>query len=123
MASVIISKPSRPQPIYGFDNITNGDEVTELVKYIRKNLGPQSMNKVMIYILSGTHGDTQGNLVGEDDFYQEDKLVELQTVKAVRANEKTPTNTWANYFGKTNSILILAWCYSNRWSGLTTYNK
>ncbi|KFC19663.1 hypothetical protein [Chryseobacterium sp. FH1] len=118
MASKIISKPSRNQPIYGFDDVTNGDEVTVLVKDIRKKVG----NTVMIYVLSGTHGDTAGNLVGEDNFYQEDKLGELQTVKAVRVNQDTPANTWKSYFDK-KSILVLAWCYSDRWSGLATYNK
>jgi len=122
MAAVIISPKNRPQPVYGFDNITDGDEVTALVTNIRKSLG-SSMNNVMIYILSGTHGDQGGNLVGEGDFYQEDKLGELQTVKAANVNETTPSNTWANYFGKTKSIVILAWCYSNKWSGLATYNK
>lgn len=122
VASKIISKSGRDQPIYGFDDETDLYEVADLVKKIRKDLGTE-MNKVMIYVLSGTHGDKNGNLDAEGEFYDEDKLGELQTVKAVRVDQKTPVNTWTNYFGKTKSILILAWCYSDRWKGLATYNK
>lgn len=114
-----IAKSGR-QPIYASNEITNADEVDELVKAIRKNLG-SDMNKVLIYILSGTHGDNQGNLVGEEVFFAEDKTCELQTVKAVHVNQDTPANTWKKYFAK-KSILILAWCYSEKWKGLRTYN-
>lgn len=123
MASVIISRQTRPRPIYGFNKKTDGNEVTDLVINIRKGLGASEMNKVMIYILSGTSGDIHGNLVGEDDFYQEEKLRELQTVRGVRVNERTPAITFTKYFEKTNSILILAWSYSYTWQGLAKYNK
>ncbi|WP_379963273.1 hypothetical protein [Epilithonimonas sp. UC225_85] len=122
MASKIISKSTRPRPIYGFDNETDLYEVADLVKKIRTDLGSE-MNNVMIYVLSGTHGDKSGNLDAEGEFYAEDKLGELQTVKAVRVDQNTSPNTWTTYFGKTKSILILAWCYSDRWKGLATYNK
>lgn len=107
--------------VYGFDTITNAKDVSDLVNSIRKQLGPQEMNKKMIYILSGTHGDKEGNLVGEKVFFLEDKEKELQTVKSVNVNETTPDNTWKSYFSKTNSILILAWCFSSKWKGLQTY--
>ncbi len=123
MASVIISKPNRSAKIYAFDRETDKAEVSSLIDKIRKDLGLAEMNKVMIYVLSGTHGDTAGNLVGEKIFFMEDKSKELQTVKAVNVNQDTPPNTWKEYFDKTKSIIILAWCYSNKWQGLATYNK
>lgn len=116
-----IAKSSR-QPIYVSDSVTDADEVDALVKAIRKQLG-SDMNKVLIYILSGTHGDNQGNLVGEKVFFAEDKTLELQTVKSVNVNEDTPANTWKKYFDSSKAILILAWCYSKKWKGLQTYNK
>ncbi|WP_341900111.1 hypothetical protein [Fluviicola taffensis] len=124
MAKVTI-KPlpkDRLQPIYGFDDVTTKGEVSILIDEIRKNLG-KDMNNVLIYVLSGTHGDTNGNLVGEKTFFLEDKSKEIQTVKAVNVNQDTPPNTWKKYFDSKKAIIILAWCYSNNWNGLTTYNK
>ena len=121
MASVVIT-PSKPLKLYGFDAVTDKVEVSALIDKIRKDLGV-NMNKTMIYVMSGTHGDENGNLVGEKIFFMEDKSKELQTVKAVNVDQNTPANTWNSYFGKTQSILILAWCFSNRWNGLATYNR
>ncbi len=123
MGSVIISKSTIAAKIYAFDKETDKAEVSSLIDKIRKDLGPAEMNKVMIYVLSGTHGDTNGDLTGEKIFFLEDKSKELQTVKAVQVDQKTPPNTWKEYFDKTKSIIILAWCYSNRWKDLATYNK
>ncbi len=115
-----IAKSDR-QPIYASNDITDADEVDDLVKAIRKGLGSE-MNKTLIYILSGTHGDDQGNLVGDKIFFAEDKTLELQTVKAVNVNQDTAANTWKKYFSSKKAILILAWCYSEKWNGLKTYN-
>ncbi len=123
MGKVIISAKNRPQPVYGFDKVTNANEVSTLIDTIRKDLGVDQMNKVMIYVLSGTHGDEHGGLTGEKVFFMEDKSKELQTVKAVNVDQNTPSNTWKSYFDKTQSIIILAWCFSNKWNGLATYNK
>jgi hypothetical protein len=120
MASVTIN-PSKPLKLYGFNSVTSRVEVSALIDKIRRDLG-RDMNKVMIYVLSGTHGDEDGNLVGEKIFFLEDRSKELQTVKAVNVDGITPANTWKTYFGKSQSILILAWCFSNRWKGLATYN-
>ncbi|QKX06928.1 hypothetical protein HN014_19055 [Aquimarina sp. TRL1] len=118
-----IAASGRERPVYASDKVTNASEVSALVTKIRKDLGTAEMNKVIIYILSGTHGNTQGDLVGEKVFFAEDKTLELQTVKAVNVNQDTPPNTWKKYFGASKAIVILAWCYSDRWKGLATYNK
>jgi|GEM_PF-3390025 len=114
-------KHDKNPQVYGFDDVTNAKEVSSLISEIRKNLGLEKMNKVMIYVLTGTHGDKNGNLLHEKKFFFEDKWKELQTVKCVNVNESTPANTWRNYFSKTKSILILAWCFSSKWKGLKTY--
>jgi hypothetical protein len=106
--------------IYGFDDTTNAPEVSKLIESIRSDLGIERMNKTMIYVLSGTHGDQNGDLKGEKLFFIQDKSKELQTVKCVNVNEKTPDNTWNAYFSKINSILILGWCWSEKWKGLKT---
>ena len=123
MGKVIISAKNRPQPVYGFDNLTTAKEVSTLIDTIRKDLGVDQMNKVMIYVLSGTHGFEDGTLKGDKVFFMEDKSKELQTVKAVNVDQNTPANTWKSYFDKTQSIIILAWCWSNKWKDLATYNK
>ena len=120
MTHVVINKNA--PTVYGFDAITNAAEVSNLIDSIRTELGAE-MNKKMIYVLSGTHGDEHGNLTGERVFFMEDKSKELQTVKAVNVNQSTPPNTWKSYFGKSNSILILAWCFSKDWNGLSEYLK
>ncbi|AXT62637.1 hypothetical protein D1816_20525 [Aquimarina sp. AD10] len=103
--------------LYVSDPHCDEQQVNELVKNIRKEFG----QKKMIYILSGTHGTESGGLVADKGFFYEDKSLESQTFKSVNVNENTPKNTWKNYFDKTNSVLVLAWCYSDRWNGLTTY--
>tara|TARA_B110000908_G_C10264609_1_gene462469 strand:- start:4369 stop:4740 length:372 start_codon:yes stop_codon:yes gene_type:complete len=123
MGYINIEKSTSEQPIYASNDVTNANEVSSLVHKIRKYLGISEMNKVIIYIISGTHGDKSGNLVGEKVFFAEDKILELQTVKAVNVNQNTPPNTWKKYFGSKKAILILAWCYSDRWDGLKTYNN
>jgi hypothetical protein len=122
MASVTISKASRPRPIYAFNDKTNAIEVSALIDKIRADL-KTDMNKVRIFVMSGTHGGQDGSLTGDKVFFLQDKSKELQTVTAVNVDEKTPANTWKKYFDQNQAILILAWCYSSKWNGLATYNK
>lgn len=120
MTQVIVSGQHRDKPVYGFDNVTNAGEVSALIDTIRANLGAD-MNKTRIFVLSGTHGEPGGSLSGEKVFFLEDKSKELQTVTAVNVGPDTPPNTWRRYFEQEKAILILAWCYSDRWTDLNTY--
>lgn len=76
--------------------------------------------KKLVWILSGTHGDKDGNLVRERKFFwDEDKALEGQTIKSVDVFHFTKddgtisTNSWNKYLGA-NAIVILAWCYSEQ---------
>lgn len=122
MAKVIL-RPVKDRPtVYAFNAATNADEVKSLILELIKKMKIENSRELKtIYVLSGVHGDTEGNLTGEADFYKEDKELECQGVHAVKVSEKLATNTWNKYFGQSKSILILAWCYSERWKGLDTY--
>lgn len=123
MGYQIVSTNRREQPVYAADNVTDADEVAELIRSIRRQMGLDKMNKTRIFVLSGTHGDEAGNLTAEKGFFYEDKDQELQTVTAVNVNETTPFNTWNRYFSQEKAIIILAWCYSARWNQLGSFNK
>lgn len=91
---------------------TNATEVSGLVNKIRESTEHQN-----IKVLTGTHGDKAGNLVGEQKFYTEDLAHE---------GHKIPNGGWINVLdvvGKKkdsiggwmvpgSSAIILAWCYS-----------
>jgi hypothetical protein len=122
MAYLKINKNTRAQPIYASNSITSAAEVSALVNSIRISLGPANMNNIMIYVLSGVSGDAAGNLTGDKIFFLENLTKELQTVKTVNVDQSTPATTWLSCFSKTNVIIILAWCNSCKWSGLSTFN-
>jgi len=119
-----ISAATRPQPIYGAKVVISaiGWEVVRAVNILRARMGPR-MNQTRIIILTGTHGRNDGTLGSpEDEFYQIDNLLSLQTVLVVRVHNQTPAHTWQRYFRQRNAIIILAWCYSALWNELTTYS-
>ena len=91
---------------------TNKNEVSGLVAEIRKNTEHQN-----IKVLTGTHGDPAGNLIGEHKFYTEDLAHE---------GHKVPNGGWINvldvvgrqkdtirgWMTPSSSVIILAWCFS-----------
>ena len=100
--------------------VTDDVEVAKLVSALRKeNSELPSGQKKIVWILSGTHGDPDGNLVRHRDFFFEDKALEGQLYKAVNVfgfhNDDGSMNKlrWNEYIGKTG-IVVLAWCYSEK---------
>ena len=93
---------------------TNKNEVSGLVAEIRKNTEHQN-----IKVLTGTHGDRAGNLIGEHKFYNEDLAHE---------GHKVPNGGWINvldvvgrekdtirgWMTPGSSVVILAWCFSTK---------
>ena len=93
---------------------TNKNEVSGLVAEIRKNTEHQN-----IKVLTGTHGDRAGNLIGEHKFYTEDLAHE---------GHKVPNGGWINvldvvgrekdtirgWMTPSSSAVILAWCFSTK---------
>jgi hypothetical protein len=98
---------------------TDANKVAALVGKIRKAFLEPGAKKQMVWILSGTHGDTNGDLVREKDFFYEDKGQEGQTYKSVNVWGFTKDDgsivktRWSEYTGKTG-VVILAWCYSEK---------
>lgn len=114
-----------PKKVAGFTQVgkfyttkapTDAKEVKELVDALIK---ATLEKKQLIYILSGTHGTSQGELVRERKFFwEEDKGIETQTVKAVDVWGFTKTDVinkvrWNYYLGR-KGIIVLAWCYSEQ---------
>jgi hypothetical protein len=107
---------------------TNAVAVSQLIAAIREEFTQPGARKEMVWILSGTHGNTSGELSRERDFFYEDKLLEGQIYKStdVWSFTKPPVpgvpaptedriiaNRWNTYTSKTG-IVILAWCYSEQ---------
>ena len=98
--------------LFGTTQVTNANEVSGLVAEIRKNTEHQN-----IKVLTGTHGDPAGNLIGEHQFYTEDLAHE---------GHKVPNGGWINvldvvgrqkdtirgWMTPSSSVIILAWCFS-----------
>ena len=98
--------------LFGTTQVTDANEVSGLVAEIRKNTEHQN-----IKVLTGTHGDPAGNLIGEHEFYTEDLAHE---------GHKVPNGGWINvldvvgrqkdtirgWMTPSSSVIILAWCFS-----------
>ena len=98
---------------------TDADKVKELVTAIQQAFAEPNAKKQMVWILSGTHGTQQGELVQEKKFFYEDKTLEGQIYKSVNVWGFTGTDgkpvekRWSAYTGK-GGIVVLAWCYSEQ---------
>ena len=100
--------------LFGTTQVTDANEVSGLVAEIRKNTEHQN-----IKVLTGTHGDRAGNLIGEHKFYNEDLAHE---------GHKVPNGGWINvldvvgrekdtirgWMTPGSSVVILAWCFSTK---------
>ena len=98
---------------------TDADKVKELVTAIQQAFAEPGATKQMVWILSGTHGNAQGELVQEKKFFYEDKTLEGQLYKSINvwgftgSDGKPVKNRWDAYTGKSGTA-ILAWCYSEQ---------
>lgn len=101
---------------FGTTQMTDAAEVSGLVNEIRTKAAKAGVHQ-NIKVLTGTHGDKQGNLYGEKMFYTEDLAHEGHkiakggwiNVLQVRGKTKETIEGWKE---PGTSAVILAWCYS-----------
>ena len=101
---------------FGTTKVTDGDEVSGLVNLIRTKAAEAGEHQ-NIKVLTGTHGDQNGNLIGEKMFYTEDMAHEGHkvaeggwiTVLNVYGQSKETITGWME---PGSSAIILAWCFS-----------
>ena len=100
--------------VYGTDQVTNANEVAAVINALVAT-ATNNGERLRIKVITGTHGDPNGNFVAEGDFYKEDLL-----------NEGVKSSGWINVLNVKNkkrdvikgwmqpatSAIILAWCYS-----------
>lgn len=98
---------------------TDATKVKQLCKDLRESFQADKKAR-LVWILTGTHGDTAGNLVRERKFFwDEDKALESQIFKSVdvfnfsKADGTISKNSWDKYTGA-NAVIVLAWCYSEQ---------
>lgn len=116
---------------FGTTKPTNATEVTGLVNAIRTKAAEAGEHQ-NIKILTGTHGDKSGNLVGEEIFYREDTVHEGHQVDEggwinvlnVQRHSKDTLSGWKE---PGSSAVILAWCYSkasdDNWENVHCYKN
>ncbi|NEQ95201.1 MAG: DUF4157 domain-containing protein [Cyanothece sp. SIO2G6] len=99
--------------LFGSDRPITARDVSELVNVIHEAPG-----RTNIQILTGTHGDYNGNLTGEPVFYEQDLKHEGHKHKEggwvnvldVKKRSKERIEGWMK--PGSNRAVILAWCYS-----------
>jgi hypothetical protein len=120
-----------PQSVEGFTKVgkfytctapTDANKVQKLARELQMAF-VKGEPKKLVWILTGTHGTPQGELVAERKFFwNEDKQLETQYFKAVDVFHFTANtsgqiqiskNSWDRYTGA-NAIVVLAWCYSEQ---------
>jgi hypothetical protein len=118
MAQKIIQRAPDKSDIYCYDNITNADEVNVTLHEIVK----QFQTKKNIWVVSGTHGNTNGTVTGdckEQDFKKEDLSSADVTSKNIfiKNYHGLAPNNWKELSGKAGStnIIVLAFCFSYQW--------
>jgi hypothetical protein len=111
--------------LFGWDRTMSGSDVRDLLTGLVSNQASAIKDKP-IYILSGTHGTEDGDLVntGAGGFVGEDEA----TAAEISSDPDTPEGTKiqvvdvnifskkevTTFFGMSEWIRILAWCYSER---------
>lgn len=118
MAKVNIMRNDKTNTlIIGFDNVTDKDEVMEVVLQLQKD----TMNcnpKMGICIISGVHGDMNGNISNDHGFLIEDRELNGQRVHAFQIQEDFSHNRMRELVNAKNTIVVLAWCFSSSWKDL-----
>ena len=114
---------------FGTTQPTDANEVSGLVDLIRTKAAEAGEHQ-NIKVLTGTHGDASGHLVGETMFYTEDMAHEGHkkseggwiTVRSVLGQSKETIAGWKE---PGSSAVILAWCYSKtsdeNWENIHSY--
>jgi len=114
---------------FGTTQPTDAGEVSGLVKEIRSKAAAAGIHQ-NIKVLTGTHGDQSGNLVGETMFYNEDLAHEGHkaaeggwiNILNVKGKSKDAIGGWME---PGSSAIILAWCYSKtssqNWDNVHSY--
>lgn len=99
--------------LYVAPNPTDLDEVQELVKVIRAKMHADKKYQKIV-ILSGCHGDDEGNLYKESKFYTEDLLNEgLGPMKIYAKDVRLKSKRMlTKEITNKNIVRILGWCYS-----------
>ena len=116
---------------FGTTQPTDATEVAGLVNEIRSKAAAAGIHQ-NIKVLTGTHGDQSGHLIGEAMFYSEDlaheghKLVEGGWINVMNVKGKSK-DTIAGWMNPGSSVIILAWCYSKtsdqNWANVHCYKN
>ena len=102
--------------------ITQND-FTAIVNDGVRNVDAKNKSKIFfwqkskVYILTGTHGDLDGNLIPERAFYEEDKasFEGLKNVKVIDITKIKILKEWRiSMIMNKKGEIINAWCYSER---------
>jgi hypothetical protein len=119
MAEVaILNRGTKKPDIYCYDDVTDKDEVFDTLRDLVKT---HKMAK-NIYVISGTHGSSNGTVDATDkdvSFKKED----LDSAKITSSNinirdyHQTAPNRWKELSQKpgATNIIVLAFCYSRQW--------
>jgi hypothetical protein len=105
--------------LFGSDTPVTANDVVQVVNAIRTS-DQTTGQRTNIRILTGTHGTPEGHLVGEPIFYQEDLANEGHQaqssgwVNVLKVEQKSKSTIAGWKDGRSNSAVILAWCYSAR---------
>lgn len=104
--------------LFGTTQPTDATEVSGLVNEIRTKAAAAGIHQ-NIKVLTGTHGDSSGHLVGETMFYTEDlaheghRVSEGGWINVMNVQGKSK-DTIAGWMTPGTSAIILAWCYSKK---------
>jgi hypothetical protein len=117
--------------LFGTTQPTDATEVSGLVNEIRTKGALAGLHQ-NIKVITGTHGDASGHLVGEEMFYTEDlaheghKVAEGGWINVLDVKGKSKA-TIENWMVPGTSAIILAWCYSKtsqqNWANVHCYKN
>lgn len=117
--------------LFGTTQPTDANEVSGLVNEIRTQSAQQGIHQ-NIKVITGTHGDATGHLIGETVFYTEDlaheghKVAEGGWINVLNVKGKSK-ETIENWMSPGSSAIILAWCYSKtsveNWDTVSCYKN
>lgn len=117
--------------LFGTTQPTDAGEVSGLVDEIRAKTIQAGLHQ-NIKVITGTHGDVSGHLVGEQMFYSEDlvheghKVAEAGWINVLNVKGKSK-DTIEHWMTPESSVIILAWCYSktskDNWENVHCYKN
>ncbi|MDZ8140714.1 MAG: DUF4157 domain-containing protein [Nostoc sp. DedQUE04] len=96
---------------YATRQVTMHSQIDNLFEQIQEHLEKSDDDRDIV-ILTGCHGDPQGNLIyNHDNFYAEDLELEDEQVHVINMQNLT-IDQQRTQMRRTNVVLILSWCYS-----------